>query len=323
MSTDVLIFLGMVFVAAFLLATSVMVPTIGTESKATRRLRNRIKAITESFDRESINLLRQSRLNKMNPLDRKLENIPGMSGLNQLIEQAGYSIPAYRFVLIMLVSSIFVFIAMYFISKHPIIALFAASICWILPLQKLRIERSKRMSRFEEQLPEALDIMSRALRAGHPFTETLNLVAEEMDSPIAYEFGRTFSDINYGVSIKQGFLSLLERIPSMSLMTVITAVLIQRETGGNMAEILDKISAVVRSRFRFQRKVRTLSAEGRLSAWILTLVPFVLAAVIMLLNPDYLPMLTKDPLGRDLIVTAFVMISVGILWIRKLIRIDV
>ncbi len=323
MTGDMMIFLAMVFIAVSLLATSVIVPTFGLETRATRRLRDRIQAVTEGLDAEAISLVRENRLRRLSPLERRIESLPGMERLAELIEQAGRSIPAYRLVSFMLAAALLIAVCLLVLSGSLLLAVGAGFAAGLSPLLKLRAERSKRLARFEEQLPEALDIISRALRAGHPFVETLKLVGDEMDDPIAREFGLAFTDINYGASVRQGFMNLLERVPSMSLMAAITAVLIQRETGGNMAEILEKIAAVVRARFRYQRRLRTLSAEGRLSGWILALVPFVLAGALMLLNPEYLPLLTKDPLGRQLIAGAFVMVSLGILWIRRIIRIEV
>jgi tight adherence protein B len=179
------------------------------------------------------------------------------------------------------------------------------------------------MQRFEEQLPDAIDSMKRALRAGHPFSAAVKLVAEDMDQPVSREFELTFADINYGNDLRRAMLGLLQRMPSVTVMALVTSVLVQKETGGNLAEILEQISKVIRSRFRFQRKVRTLSAEGRLSAWILAMVPFVLFAVMMLLSPDYLPVLLQDPTGRQLIAFAFGMGVIGIFWIRRVIRIEV
>jgi len=323
MTGDMMIFLAMVFAAVSLLAISVIVPTFGLETKAARRLRARIQAVAEGVDAEAVSLVRENRLRRLSPLERRIESLPGIQSLAQLIEQSGRSIPAYRLVSLMLAAALLLAVAVLVVSGSPFLAVAVGFTGGLFPVLKLRVERSRRLARFEEQLPEALDIISRALRAGHPFIETLKLVADEMDDPIATEFGMAFTDINYGASVRLGFMNLLERVPSMSLMAAITAVLIQRETGGNMAEILEKIASVVRARFRYQRRLRTLSAEGRLSAWILTLVPFVLAGVLMILNPDYLPLLTKDPLGRQLVVGAFVMISVGIFWIRRIIRIEV
>ena len=144
-----------------------------------------------------------------------------------------------------------------------------------------------------------------------------------MAAPVGDEFGMTFRDINYGMTVRTAFLAMLQRVPSMSLMAVTTAVMVQRDTGGNMAEILGKISHVVRSRFRFSRRVRTLSAEGRMSAWVLTLVPFALAGVIALTEPTYLPMLIDDPRGQKMVIGAFIGITVGVFWLRQLIRIRV
>ena len=176
------------------------------------------------------------------------------------------------------------------------------------PFAVIHVERRKRLEKFDEQLPDAVDIMKRALRAGHPFNACLKLVADDMQPPIAREFELTFADVNYGNDLRQALLGLLARVPSGNLMEVVTAVLIQKETGGNLAEIFERISQVIRSRFRFGRRVRTLSAEGRLSAWILALVPLVLFAVMWLTSPGYLPPLLHEPIGQKLIAFAFVML---------------
>lgn len=317
------IFAGMVFMAVSLLATSLIVPAFGTEAQAAKRLRSRIRGVMDSHDPATAQLLRDRYLRDLSPLERSFEGLPGMQRLAEMIEQAGRKIPAYRVVLIALGLALGVGVLVGMVTHQPLLGLPAAAIAFSLPFKKILHERNQRLALFEEQLPEALNIMSRAMRAGHPFVETLKLVGEEMHDPIATEFRTAFTDLNYGMSTKAAFMGLLARIPSVSLMAVTTAVLVQRETGGNMAEVLDKIAAVVRGRFRFQRRVRTLSAEGRLSAWILSLVPFVLAGALWFSSPDYLPMLTKDPLGRNLIAAAFFSIIVGIFWMRRIIRIDV
>ena len=183
--------------------------------------------------------------------------------------------------------------------------------------------RNDRMAQFEEQLPDAIDAMRRALKAGHPFSATLKLVAEDMEDPIAYEFEQTFADINYGNDARRAMLGLLARVPSVTVMALVTSILVQKETGGNLAEILGEISKVIRSRFRFYRRVRTLSAEGRLSGWILAMIPFVLFLMLTITNPDYLPMLTESETGRQAIVAGVISGFIGILWIRRIIRIDV
>lgn len=323
MSDERIVILIMVFVAVFLLATSVIVPAFGTEAKAARRLRARMKEVAQAADPTQIALVREKYLRKLSPVERWLEDLPGMDKLRAILEQAGRTTPAYRLVTTAFATGMAAGLVTWLATRQLAFGVLAAVGAFALPIIKIRWERDKRLAVFEEQLPDALNSITRALRAGHPLTETLKLVGEEMTDPIASEFRATFSDINYGMSFKAAFAGLLQRVPSMTLMTVVTAVLVQRETGGNLAEVLDKIAAVVRGRFRFQRRLRTLSAEGRLSAWILTLVPFVLAAVVSVSTPEYLPMLVKDPLGRVMIMVAFFNIMVGIFWIRRIIRFEV
>ena len=182
--------------------------------------------------------------------------------------------------------------------------------------------RRARLEKFEEQLPDAVDVMKRALRAGHPFNACIKLVAEDMDAPISREFELTFADVNYGNDVRRALLGMLLRVPSGNLMAVVTAVLIQKETGGNLAEIFERIALVIRSRFRFGRRVRTLSAEGRMSAWILTLVPIILFGVLWITTPSYLPPLLENPTGQKMLIFAVVMMVVAVFWMRKIIRID-
>jgi tight adherence protein B len=179
------------------------------------------------------------------------------------------------------------------------------------------------MAKFEEQLPEAIDLMKRALKAGHPFTSTLNLVAADMDDPVAKEFEITFNDISYGSDVRRAMLGLLSRVPSITVMALVTSILVQKETGGNLAEVLEQIAKVIRSRFRFYRKVRTLTAEGRMSAWVLALVPLVLFVTLQITSPFYLPVLLDDPRGQKLIIYGVVSGVIGIAWIRRIIRIEV
>ena len=192
-----------------------------------------------------------------------------------------------------------------------------------LPFVKIRRDRTNRIARFEEQLPDAIDIMKRALKAGHPFTSTLKLVASDMEKPIAEEFETTFNDISYGSDVRRAMLGLLSRVPSVTVMALVTSILGQKETGGNLAEVLEQIAKAIRSRFRFHRKVRTLTAEGRMSAWVLALVPLVLFATIWVTTPDYLPILIEDPRGHNLIIYGCISGIIGIAWIRRIIRIEV
>jgi tight adherence protein B len=166
-------------------------------------------------------------------------------------------------------------------------------------------------------------MMKRALRAGHPFGGAIKLIGEEMPEPLAKEFQTTFADLNYGNDVRRAMLGLLQRVPSIPVMAFVTSVLVQKETGGNLAEILGQIADVVRGRFRLERKIKTLSAEGRMSTWVLALVPLVLFAVLWVTSPDYLPVMINDPVGQNLMVYGLVSGVIGIQWIRRIIRIDV
>ena len=319
-----LVFLLMISIAVFLLVWNLMVPVFGAERKAAKRLKKRLNRISAQEKQQSAaKMIREKYLGKLNPFERTLETLPGMEQLAILIEQSGRNTPAHRvFLLSGLIGFSAGFLTWYFTS-NILIGIAVGIIAAAVPFLKINFDRSKRLLRFEEQLPEAMDIMTRALKAGHPFSETLKLVSEEMDKPISTEFGITFSDINYGLDVRQAFLNLLERVPNMTLMTVVTAVIVQRETGGNLAETLANISSIVRGRFRFQRKVRTLSAEGRMSAWILALIPFALFVGIMVTTPSYLESLINEPAGMKLIAIAFVLMIIGIFWLRRIIRIEI
>jgi tight adherence protein B len=308
----------MIFVAVFALALLLLLPMTGN---AGRRLRERMASITQPPAEEGDrSLLREQYLRNLSPLEQWLENLPVMRRLEILCEQTGRHMPAYRVALLSLALAAALALVLLAFGR-PWLGLLGFVLVLPLPYFKLLQDRNARMALFEEQLPDALDVMSRALRAGNPFTETLRVVAEEMDDPLATEFGITFSDLNYGVSVKAGFMGMLERMPNVSLTAVVTAVLVQRETGGNMAEILDRIAGVLRQRQRFQRRLKTLTAEGRMSAWILVLMPFVLALILTVISPDYLPTLFGHPIGLRLIAAALLIMAFGIWWIRRIIRV--
>ena len=323
-SNTPIVFLIMISVAVFLLVWNLMIPVFGSERKAAKRLKKRLSRISAKEHRPSASkMLREKYLRNLNPLERNLEMLPGMERLALLIEQSGRNTPAHRLMLLSVSMGLAIGGLTWFFTNNLLIGLLAGVLVLAIPFLKINMDRSKRMAKFEEQLPEAMDIMVRALKAGHPFTGTLRLVAEEMNEPISKEFGITFSDINYGLDVKQAFLNMLERIPNMTLMTLVIAVIVQRETGGNLAETLANISAVIRGRFRFQRKVTTLSAEGRMSAWILVLIPFILFVGLMVTTPSYLTIMIEDPKGIKIISVAFTMVVIGIFWLRRIIRIEV
>jgi tight adherence protein B len=318
------VFLGMVFMAVFLLAYLLVVPTFGPDRQARKRIRKRLSDVGGAYQRTSAtSLLRESYLKKLSPTERWMESLPGMASLSNIIEQSGKSFPAYRIVLISILFGVVGGIVAWAMTHALPVAAAAGAMATLIPYMKIITDRNKRMGKFEEQLPDALDVMTRAMRAGHPFVDAVKLVGEELEDPVAKEFELTFADINYGNDTRIALLNLLERAPSINVLVLVTSVLVQREVGGNLTEILEKISSVIRSRFRFQRRLRTLSAEGRLSAWILALIPFALFVMLQISAPHYLKMLTDDPLGHKLMAGAVVLAVVGLLWIRRIIRIQV
>jgi tight adherence protein B len=226
------------------------------------------------------------------------------------------------------------------VAASVVLALVGAAIPWImvkpwvfsvlgagllaaLPWFWLHRRVAQRLQRFERQIPEALDLMSRALRAGHAFPTAVKMVADEMQEPIAREFRQLFDETNFGIPQNEALLRLAERVPIDDLRYFVIAVMIQRESGGNLAELLDNISAIVRARLKLLGEVRTLSAEGRLSAWILGALPFCVAAVIQLVNPGFMTVLWTDPIGLRMVGGALLLMAVGVWWMRKIIRIRV
>jgi tight adherence protein B len=324
MGSGAQIFIVMVFVTVVLLMQGLVVPVFGESAKVRKRLKKRIADIEAVGDAEAFSsLLREKYLRRLSPLERKLESFPAMEALARQIEQSGHKILAYRLVLLSVVIGVVVLIASWFYFRMPIATVAMSLLAAYLPFMKIKMDRVKRTKLFEEQLPDAIDTMKRALKAGHPLSASIKLVAEEMDDPVGTEFELTFGDINYGNDVRKAMLGLLSRVPSVTVMALVTSILVQKETGGNLAEILEKISIVIRGRFRLQRKVQTYSAEGRMSAWVLSMVPLVLFVTLWFTTPEYLPVLLDDPRGQKMIMYGFVSGVVGIFWIRKIIRIEV
>jgi tight adherence protein B len=319
-----MIFMAMVFVAVALLSQGLIVPVFSESRQMRKKLQSRLDEVEAESGEESFSsLLRQKYLRDLSPFERQLEDLPAMQYLARIIAQGGHKFLAYRVSSLAATLSIVAAIVAWAMTRSYAITAIALAMGGALPFFKIFRDRTKRIQKFEEQLPDAIDMVKRALRAGHPFSGAIKLVADEMDDPVAEEFGTTFADINYGNDSRRAMLGLLQRVPSVTVMALVTSVLVQRETGGNLAEILERISAVVRSRFKLQRKVKTLSAEGRMSAWILALVPLFLFAVIWVTSPEYLPVLLEDEAGKKMIIYGVVSGIIGIYWVKKIIRIEV
>jgi tight adherence protein B len=199
----------------------------------------------------------------------------------------------------------------------------AGVVCASLPLVHVWYRRQKRFDSFLEQLPDSLDLISRALSAGHAFSEALHMVSQEMPEPIATEFRKAYEEQNLGLSVKLALENLTQRMPILDLKMCVTAVLIQRETGGNLAEILEKVAYTIRERFRIMGDLKTLTTSSRMSAWLLCGLPIAVALAVTVMNPDYMSVLWKDPRGHYLIAAALFLQITGMLIVRKILKIKI
>jgi tight adherence protein B len=197
----------------------------------------------------------------------------------------------------------------------------AAGAC--VPWLFLRIKRTRRMRAFEEAFPEALDLMARALKAGHAFATGLKMAADEMPEPIGPEFRKTFDEQNFGLPLKDALANLMARVPLLDVRFFVTAVLIQRETGGNLSEILENLAHVVRERFKILRQVRVYTAHGRLTGYVLLALPAFLSIALAFINPEHMQLLFRERIGHMLLGAAALMQTVGYFWIRQVVKIEV
>lgn len=209
------------------------------------------------------------------------------------------------------------------LGQPPVLGAAAGLALALLPWWRVAHRRQRRIDQIERQFPQALDLMSRAMRAGHAFAAAVRMVAEELPEPLGRDFRILFDEINYGVPAHEALARLARRVPLPDVSYFVVAVMIQRDSGGNLAELLDKIAAIVRERLKLHGQVRTLSAEGRLSAYILTALPFVVAFVVNLTNPRFMAVLWTDPSGMRMLGTALLMMVLGVVWMRQIIRIRV
>ncbi len=322
--TTLITFLVLVFGTVLLLSQIILVPSFGTRKKDINQFKKRLKKISEEgASLQQVSLVREKYLKKLNPLERWLESFSIISHLENLTEQSGRFYPAYRVFLVMIGLAVTAAVITWVITSNYLAVIAVTILGFWTPVIKLKKDRADRLAKFEEQLPDAIDMMVRSLRSGYPFNDAMAYVSDEMPNPIGKEFGIIFDEMNFGRDLKTAILSMLARVPSMTLVTTFTAILIQRETGGSLAEILQGISSLLRKRFRFQRRIQTLSAEGRMSAWVLALLPFFFFFIMYFINPDYLiPLLTTES-GRYLLIAAVLLVIVGSFWVRKLITIDI
>jgi tight adherence protein B len=239
-----------------------------------------------------------------------------------LLDQAGSRLTLGTFVLATATCAALAGVLVWWLVNEPLLALGAGILAARIPTQVLRFQRTRRVQKFEEQFPEGLALISRALKAGHTFTTGLAMVAEEMPAPIGPEFKLLYDQQNYGMPIGDALKEFARRVPLLDARFFVTAVLIQRESGGNLSEILDNIASVIRDRFKIKRQIRVVSAHARMTGWVLVCIPPALALILSIINPDHFKILTGSPLGIKMIWAAIGMQTIGTLIIRRMIKLE-
>jgi tight adherence protein B len=289
-----------------------------------RRLQGRLRQIaTAGHGVGDVGLIKQRRLSQSPALAQALLRIPRVEVFDRMLVQSGLQRTVAGWLGLTLVGAL-VGSMVWALTGAPGWALLVciAGAAALPTLQVLRARR-KRLRTIEQQLPDALDLMSRALRAGQAFAGAMQMVGEEAPEPIAGEFRAAFDEVNYGVQTQQALRNLALRVPVADLRFFVIAVAIQRETGGNLTELLDTLSSLVRARFKLLATIRVLSAEGRLSAWILSALPFVLLGLVNFINPRFMSILWTDPFGLAAVWGGAGFIVVGLLWMWRITRIRV
>lgn len=270
-----------------------------------------------------LDIVRKASLSDIPWLNDLLLEMRRLHALRKLHQQSGCRTPLGIFVLSTPLFGLLGFMSALSIHLYTLLALLIAGGCGTLPVAYLYWLKRKRLAQFERQLPEALELVSRALRAGHALFVGLKLVGEEASDPIGMEFRRVFDEVSMGVALPQALQNLTDRLDSVDLRFFVTSVLVQRETGGNLAEIIDSLAGLIRQRFELQLKVKALSAEGRFSAVILLALPLVVCGALFKINPDYISTLFTDPIGKKMVTVGSIMMVLGAIIIKRMVTIKV
>ena len=285
-------------------------------NKAVERFSNR------RSKNDEISLLYHRKFSDIPFLNTILTRIPAVGRLDELMQQGGVKILAGVFILLSLACGTIFFLCCTLLRQPLPISFLAAGIGGFLPFLFLFYKRNQRRVQFEALFPDALDLMSYSLKAGHSIMASFKMVAEEMADPVGEEFDRVVDEINFGRDLDTTLKNFSRRIDSPELKFFVTSVIIQRETGGNLVELLGRISSIIRKKFRFREKVKALTGEGKASAMILVALPFLVAALLSILNPQYVGLLLSDQIGHYLMTAAGVMMSIGSFIMYKLVQLD-
>jgi tight adherence protein B len=320
-----LFFAVLVFLVIFLGAFFVF-SVFDQRSARARLLKERLsdeRKAPERTPEEELALMRDEQLSQIPALDNLLRRSARVSAIQKTLTQGGLTMRAGNFLGLCVACAIVATIVTYILSHRVEIAWVAMLVGFVLPYSYASYRRQKRFQKFDELFPEAIDTLARAVRAGHAFTTALEMITNEVAEPIAGEFRQLYEEQKFGMPVRDALINLTERVPSVDVKFFVTAVMLQRETGGNLAEILDNLSYVIRERFKIQRQVRVYTAQGRLTMGLLMGMPPIIVAVMMALNPAFIRPLFSDPIGHTLLVGGITLQTVGYFVIRKIIRIQV
>ena len=312
-----------VFAIVLLLSMSFDSSRVEARKKTGQRLDSISLAADRSPEDEGIGLVREELLSSIPWMNRWLQRHDFFGGLRKLLNQADVRWTITGLLGMSLASWAVAGAAVFMRTNNPTLSALIGAGAAVGPFLFLRFKRSQRFEKFERGLPKALDLMVSALRAGHSLISALESVAKEMPDPIGTEFRKCFDEQTFGLEMRESMLNLAERIPIHDVHIVITAILIQKESGGNLAEILDKVAYIIRERFRLKKQVQVHTAQGRLTGWILSLLPVVLGFALYMVNPEHMSILWENPVGLKLIYAAAIMTLIGALIIRKIVNIRI
>jgi tight adherence protein B len=311
--------------ALFVVLGGYLAATHGSDAKRKRLQRRLADALLHSARTEDVEIVlaRNELMSEIPWLNRSLVRLQTALRMKRMLDQADLHITPSRLLMFSLMAGLLGGLAASVVTPFIVIIIASGLAAAMLPFVHVWWKRKKRFDQFLEHLPDALDLVSRALSAGHAFSEALHMVSTEMPDPIATEFRKAYEEQNLGLSLKLALDNLTERIPLLDLKMCVTAVLIQRETGGNLAEILEKVAYTIRERFRIMGDLKTLTTSSRMSAWLLCALPMFVAVAVTVMNPDYMSVLWKDPRGHYLIAAALFMQLTGMLIVKKILNIRI
>jgi tight adherence protein B len=301
-------------------------------SAQARLLRERLATVKDAATQqpsEELALLRDEMLSRIPALDNLLRRSSRISNLQPFLEQADLKIRAGNILVLCVVSGVLLAGAGFLMAgslppkQALLFAIVGLVLGAVLPYSYASYRRTKRFQKFEELFPEAIDTLARAVRAGHAFTTALELIANELSEPVASEFRKLFEEQKFGLPVRDALMNMTGRMPLVDVKFFVTAVMLQRETGGNLAEILDNLSYVIRERFKIMRQVRVYTAQGRLTMMLLMGLPPVIVVTMLLTSPAFIRPLFSDPIGHFLVVAGIVLQTLGYFVIRKIIQIQV